>query len=231
MANNFFAAISLTGGGTGALDAIDGTLLVDGDAAIVQTDTTVYFYHLDATSGAAESSPDVIEPDTNGGDKRWIKVAISGAGALPDYIRIVDEKASGTDGGTFTQDAWQKRGNLTESDDDGGHASIASDVITLAAGTYRYEIRCTAYDVLRHQARFRNTSDGATVHVGTSEYCNTTGNVQSHSEIGGEFTIASAKNFEIQHYCTSTKAGNGYGLNSANGENSLYVLAEFFKID
>ncbi len=68
-----YAAHALTGGGAGALDAIDGTLLQDEDAAIVISDGGPYFYVLDADSGAAESSPNVIAPDANAGDKRWIK--------------------------------------------------------------------------------------------------------------------------------------------------------------
>jgi len=71
----FYPASSLTGGGTGALDAIDGALLEDGDRAIVIATSQVYFYYLDADSGAAESSPGTIAPDTNAGDKRWILAA------------------------------------------------------------------------------------------------------------------------------------------------------------
>jgi len=72
MANYVYGAIALTGGGFGALDGIDGADLNDQDAAIVFTATTSYMYTLDENSGASESSPDVIAPDANPGDKRWI---------------------------------------------------------------------------------------------------------------------------------------------------------------
>ena len=65
-------ATSLTGGGAGALDTYDGSTLTDGDPAIVQTDGIIYFYRLDADSAATESSPGIIKPDSNAGDKRWI---------------------------------------------------------------------------------------------------------------------------------------------------------------
>lgn len=70
--SNFYPAKSLIGGASGALDAIDGADLTDGDGAVVITDSNAYVYHLDATSGAAENSPSVIAPDTNPGTKRWI---------------------------------------------------------------------------------------------------------------------------------------------------------------
>jgi len=69
-------ASDLTGGTTGCLDFIDGSLLSDDHGAIVVKDSLTYFYHLNATSGVAESSPSVIAPDTNAGNKRWELVGV-----------------------------------------------------------------------------------------------------------------------------------------------------------
>ena len=83
MANKFWPAISLTGGGDGALDSIDGDDLSNEDMALVITSDGVYIYSLNTTSGATEDSPDTIAPDTNAGDKRWILQAIESASGLP----------------------------------------------------------------------------------------------------------------------------------------------------
>jgi len=85
MSNLWYPFSVLTGGGNGALDSLDGNTLNDGDRAIVVTDSIAYAYVLDATSGAAESSPDVIAPDTNPGTKRWIRIFVYG---LPDLIQF-----------------------------------------------------------------------------------------------------------------------------------------------
>jgi len=74
MANYIYGAISLTGGGTGSLDAIDGDILAANDACIVFMNNTTYIYSLDASSGAAENSPEIIAPDSNPGTKRWLLV-------------------------------------------------------------------------------------------------------------------------------------------------------------
>ncbi|MCK5606538.1 hypothetical protein KAR91_31840 [Candidatus Pacearchaeota archaeon] len=72
-----YRATVLTGGGTYALDALDGDSLADLDSAIViTTGQVVYFYTLDDDSGVSESSPEVISPDTNAGTKRWILVGV-----------------------------------------------------------------------------------------------------------------------------------------------------------
>jgi len=96
MASNNYGAIGLIGGSTGFLDAIDGTNLATGDAAYVKTSTGFYVYHLDASSGATESSPDIISPDANAGNKRWLLLAFA-------KLRIPD-----TDGSNELQIKWNE---------------------------------------------------------------------------------------------------------------------------
>ena len=88
-----YTATSLTGGGQGALDNIDASdtkgngtnvALADGDTAVVIVPgDRVYFYQLDADSATAESSPTVISPDDNAGDKRWVLVDTYERGVVP----------------------------------------------------------------------------------------------------------------------------------------------------
>lgn len=62
----------LSGGTSDALDYIDGNSLVGGELAFVHTAAKeLYIYQLNVTSAQAESSPDIIAPDNNAGDKRW----------------------------------------------------------------------------------------------------------------------------------------------------------------
>jgi len=73
MANTvYMSKTGLTGGEATKLDSIDGATLTDNDAAFVNVSNVQYIYRLDADSGAAESSPNIIAPATNPGDKRWI---------------------------------------------------------------------------------------------------------------------------------------------------------------
>ncbi len=72
MAKGGYWANVLIGGGTGALDSINGTGLNNLDTAWCRTIDTLYPFTLDATSGIAEESPNVIAPDNNAGTKRGI---------------------------------------------------------------------------------------------------------------------------------------------------------------
>lgn len=71
----FIAATDFTGGGTGALDKVNGQDLSDGDIATVNNGTVTCHYVLDADSAATETGRFVIAPDSNAGDKRWIMVS------------------------------------------------------------------------------------------------------------------------------------------------------------
>ena len=88
-----YTATALTGGTAGSLDNMDaadakgnGTsvALADGDTAIVIVPgDQVYFYAFDDDSALDESSPDIVKPDDNAGDGRWILVNTSIKGEIP----------------------------------------------------------------------------------------------------------------------------------------------------
>ncbi len=70
----FYQRTTLSGGSADALDFIDGTDLVDADFAFVMTSAKYFYvYILDADSALDEDVPDVIKPDANAGNKRWIR--------------------------------------------------------------------------------------------------------------------------------------------------------------
>lgn len=147
------------------------------------------------------------------------------------YLCYQDQKTQNTDGGGFTSGAWRTRDINTEVADTGGFGSVASNQITLAAGTYRCFIHAPAYSVTKHQARLQNITDTATTLVGTSEYASHTASAdqpESRSIIVGRFTIAGTKTFEVQHQCSATEGTNGFGV-KANFTTEIYTVAEFWK--
>jgi hypothetical protein len=87
MAIKFYGAINAVGGTTGALDAIDGAGLNDGDTAfVVLTSGQTFRFILDADSGLSEDATyySVVSPDSNAGTKRWIRVWSGGRTVMGD---------------------------------------------------------------------------------------------------------------------------------------------------
>lgn len=131
-------------------------------------------------------------------------------------MQVRDEKTSGTNGGTFTQDAWQTRDlNTTKLNTITG-ASLASNIITLPAGTYTLVASCPAYSVGVNQSRLYNVTTAAVIVIGTGSYFgNATDKPVLHSMLRAAFTLASQSDLRIEHRCQVTKATDGFGV--ANG--------------
>jgi hypothetical protein len=147
-----------------------------------------------------------------------------------DYLKYEDQKAQNTSGGTFTSGSWQTRVINTEVSDVGGHGTLASNQITLAAGTYIIRASAPAFATNRHQARLQNVTDATTVLVGTSEHTDTQGDGnQSRSWVQGRFTIGASKALEIQHQCQGTRPTFGFGVES-NFTTEVYTVVELWKV-
>jgi hypothetical protein len=92
----YYSRTGLTGGTTN-LDGIDGANLNDKDIAYVSVSGVQYIYILDAYSGATESSPYVITPDSNPGTKRWIRKQFSTTYATTYLAYSITSQASDID--------------------------------------------------------------------------------------------------------------------------------------
>lgn len=147
-----------------------------------------------------------------------------------DYVEVRDEKAAGTDGGTFTSGSFATRTLNTEHADAAGICSLAANQITLSAGTYECDIEAPAVGVGNHQAKLRNATDSTDVLIGTSEQTTAASLVVTKSRITGRFTIAASKALEVQHRCETTRATDGQGNACNFGVTEIYTVARFWKV-
>lgn len=150
-----------------------------------------------------------------------------------DYILIRDEKPTTTHGGSFTSGDWRKR-DLTASTlvDPGGHASVASNQITLTGGIYRCHAWAGAYGTKLHQIRLRDTTNVLTLAVGTSGWAFGEADhdgPSAPSHLSGRFTLAGSTVIELQHRCSQTNNTDGFGRANGFGEVEVYSEAEFWK--
>lgn len=162
----------------------------------------------------------------NGGGH--VTYAAPTAAAAP-YVNVQDQKAQNTAGGTFTSGAWQTRTLNTLVADTGSIASLASNRVTLPAGTYLCRIKVPAEFVNHHQARLQDITGGTTLLTGTSEFASTAAGMGTSSWIEGVFTLAASHALEVQHQCGTTNATNGFG-SPANFTTEIYTVAEFWKL-
>lgn len=143
-------------------------------------------------------------------------------------LHLQDQKASGTNGGTFTAGSWIRRTLNTVVTNTITGSSLSSDQITLTAGTYEIIAHLPAYSSNSHQSRFVSSTAGIAIY-GTTEYANArdTGGEKSESMsrsmINGRFTINSTINdFQLEHRCSDTRTTDGFGLACNFGNIEVY---------
>ena len=134
-----------------------------------------------------------------------------GGGGGVSVAIIEDQKPAGSKGGTFTSGAWRTRDLNTITSDDDSIVSLSANQFTLQEGKYRIEVSAPAFVVKRHQTKLRNITDSADESIGSNEYADQSNWVCNRSFIDDVITIASAKTFEIQHQCESSRSPNGFG--------------------
>ena len=142
-----------------------------------------------------------------------------------------DAKADTVAGGTFTSGAWRTRDLNTSQFNNITSCSLASNQITLPAGSYQIWGFAPAFDVNRHQARFQNITDTSTTILGMSSYTRAGANAQTgYASIQGAFTIAGTKTFEFQHRAETTGSNNGFGVSADLGSGEIYAQITISKV-
>lgn len=146
------------------------------------------------------------------------------------YIKLSDVKSSGVSGGTSSAGNNIRTLN-TKSFDAGGNCTLDGGFLkfTLLAGTYRISASVPAYRAGRHQAVLYNITDSAVEITGTAERSET-GGTQTRSFMQDEFTIASSKEFRIDHWFESGVASTGLGIGAGAGYVNLYTVVELWKL-
>lgn len=152
------------------------------------------------------------------------------------YIKVFDQKTSGTSGGTFTSGAWRTRDlNQLKTYGNISGVSLSGNQLTIPAGTYSVQASAPACNVDSHKTRLRNITAGTTLSVGSTAQTSTSGAsdyVQTDSVIHDVFTIAESTTLELQHISQSTFASNGFGFvtSLSSGEAEIYTQLELVKI-
>lgn len=149
------------------------------------------------------------------------------------YALILDEKSSGTDGGSFTSGDWKTR-DLTVKPVDEIGVTLSSNQFTLPPGKYLIESSAPGKGgLIRHQARLYNVTEDEVTASGTSELVVNTGNhITTRSFISEQVEVTVDTVFEIQHRCQQTVATNGFGLNIGSSftvDAEVYTVVEIWK--
>jgi len=141
------------------------------------------------------------------------------------YLKVSDQKASGTTGGTSSAATSNIRTLNTVDANTITGASLASNQVTLPAGTYISRGRAPSSGGTGVQRAFLyNVTDAANTLIGANSHGFTASS--SDCVVSGRFTIAGTKAFELRHYTQSAS-----GIGDANSQAAeVYSELEFIKV-
>ena len=150
------------------------------------------------------------------------------------YVRLRQIEDQNTDGGTFTAGAPRTRIFNSEYDPQNICTVTSSKQFSLPAGVYYAKWRAPAHDIATTGITFSYLwdEDSSTIKIhGTVSRTGTVA-LQGHSYGEGWFSVGGTSiPYEIRHYATVTRAGDGFGVKSEiAGSNSIYTVADLYRV-
>lgn len=183
------------------------------------------------SAGQVNAASGVTAPAISANDVTVANGITAGWLAAPYPIMfVVDEKASGTSGGTFTAGSWVTRTLNKEWTNTIPGASLNSNTVTLPPGTYSIYWRAPAHRVNRHKTVWVKSPSGTTVVVGSSAHAHESYIVTNDSIGYGVFSIPEETDFQLRHYCLVGMTTHGFGVESSAGVPEVYSQVVIQKI-
>jgi hypothetical protein len=131
---------------------------------------------------------------------------------------ISDQKASGTNGGTFTNGVFQTRTlNTITSSQVNTEVTLSANIITITPGTYSIEATVPAYKVGNNVAQLFDSTNSIVIAFGTNATSATADNTTSNSIIKTTITVATTTNYTIRHRCVTSATNTGFGIATGFG--------------
>lgn len=157
---------------------------------------------------------------TNGTSASW---------AYLDHVHVREVQASGVEGGACGATTTHIRTLNTVVENTVIGASLASDKVTLPAGTYKVHARAPAYSCNGHRLTLYDVTGAAALLVGPNAEASAAGFAQTHAFVSGVFTITVTSEVRLDHYTEVARATNGLGKAIVSGAAEVYTEMELWR--
>jgi hypothetical protein len=154
---------------------------------------------------------------------KWAEISGS-----TERMVVTDRRAAGGDGGTATAGAWTQREINTEEHNSIVGASLATDTVTLPAGTYSIRGFAVLYGNCRRAHNRLEFAASGTI-ISSSAYASSYGQV--HTTVFNDvITLAAEDTFDLEYYVATTVATYGVGIGADTAEDDIYSTIEITKL-
>ena len=144
-----------------------------------------------------------------------------------------DQKAANTAGGSAAGTATYYTRELNTEVYDSIGASLASNKVTLPAGTYMFEGMCPAFRVAQHKCRLYNVTAATVIAYGTSEYTAVGSGdlITTKSVVLAKVTFASSTAVRLEHAISNSTTTSDYGRAANLTGSEVYSTLKIWKLD
>lgn len=143
------------------------------------------------------------------------------AAITTETIHVQHRVAAGTASGDYAGGGvWTTRPLTTVITNTITGASLASNQVTLPAGTYKVRARSPMFRVNQNTSRIYDVTNAVTLLEGSSTYSNDL--CDSNSWVEGQFALAGTAAIAHQAAAGATRTGNAFGHSSGYGSYDIY---------
>jgi len=151
-----------------------------------------------------------------GSHTSWLQIIEHTSAAAPvtdgKIIYAVHVEASNTDGGAATSGSWEDRDLNTLRQDDTGQASLATQTLTIPAGTYECLFGGMCYQTDRFQVRLFDDTNSSVLASGGNGFAENSTVAPDWSEGTVKFTATTSIDIKLQTQVQTNKSVSGYGI-------------------
>jgi len=150
--------------------------------------------------------------------------------ATKQFLHVRDEKASGTHGGGSTAGSYLVRSLGTVVTNTIPGASLASNKITLPAGTYELAATAPGFGCGGFKSKIFNVTAAADLLIGSFGVAEATYQTADKSHVSGRFTLGVTSDIDLRMRCNVSRATNGLGYAPGYGDAEIYSEVRIWKI-
>ena len=138
-------------------------------------------------------------------------------------VVIVDQKSTGTNGGSSQAKTWITR-TLNTIIGNPSFVTLTNNQFTLLPGKYNINAQIPAYRVRNHLARLYNVTENKVEQYGSSAFTQSASD--NFSTINAEISIDVATTYEIHHKTKLKRRSDGLGVATGYGDTEIYSKVE-----
>jgi len=146
-----------------------------------------------------------------------------------NFAHFREEQVAGSNGGSSVSGTQTRILNTTMTNNITG-CSLASNKVTLDAGSYFLDAKAPVYRGAASRAFIYDVTGAAIALLGCNGFTDAASGDVTYDSVKGLFTLSVTSDIELRQYINTAKALDGLGVQSADGEVSVFSDIQIWRL-